>query len=187
MFLLDCWAWQEKKCKPRGYESTQKRRYKIWYSKEVQFCSSSITFFCFICLWPSMSEWDIGTIPSEWGHKALRWCGFARFLLRFCGNFYFIFIFICGIAVLRNKTVCGFPMLFFAVFKRMSVLLSGVFTPPPPPLRPPPISTLKLNWDTTRYHRTEQLRHPETQTDLPMNGLKNCLLRILLGYFFHYT
>ena len=81
------------------------------------------------------------------------------------------------------------PMLFFAVFKRMSVLLRGVFNPPPPapptkPLRPPPISTLKLNWDTTRYHRTEQLRHPEMQTDLPMNGLKNCLLRILLGYFF---
>ena len=48
------------------------------------------------------------------------------------------------------------PMLFFAVFKRMSVLLRGVFNPPPPPkpLRPPPISTLKLNWDTTRYHRT---------------------------------
>ena len=81
------------------------------------------------------------------------------------------------------------PMLFFAVFKRMSVLLRGVFNPPPPPhqtLTPPSNFDLKteLGHYTTRYHRTEQLRHPETQTDLPMNGLKNCLLRILLGYFF---
>jgi len=62
------------------------------------------------------------------------------------------------------------------------VILCGVYTyvcavmgclyPPPLPLRPPSNFDLKLNWYTSRYHLTEQLRHPETQTDLPMNGLK---------------
>ena len=54
-----------------------------------------------------------------------------------------------------------------------------------PPLRPPPNSTLKLNLDTLRYQRTEQLQHPETQNDLPMNGLKNCMLLFRLFFALH--
>ena len=91
-----------------------------------------------------------------------------------------------GLRYLEFNAVCGFPMLFFAVLN-VCLCCYPVFLPPPPPtLTPPSNFDLKteLGHYTTRYHRTEQLRHPETQTDLPMNGLKNCLLRILLGYFF---
>ena len=126
------------------------------------------------------------------------WCGFAEIFILFLFLFavlqfyetkrFAVFRIQCGL----RFSYAGAPVLCYSLrFLNVCLCCYAVFlTPPPPPtkpLRPPPISTLKLNWDTTRYHRTEQLRHPEMQTDLPMNGLKNCLLRILLGYFFHYT
>ena len=124
------------------------------------------------------------------------WCGFAEIFILFLFLFpvlqfyetkrFAVFRIQCGL----RFSYAGAPVLCYSLrFLNVCLCCYAVFlTPPPPkPLRPPPISTLKLNWDTTRYHRTEQPRHPEMQTDLPMNGLKNCLLRILLGYFFHYT
>ena len=38
-------------------------------------------------------------IKTRGGRKGLRWCGFALFLVRFCGNFYF------------NSRYCGFKTL----------------------------------------------------------------------------
>ena len=124
------------------------------------------------------------------------WCGFAEIFILFLFLFavlqfyetkrFAVFRIQCGL----RFSYAGAPVLCYSLrFLNVCLCCYAVFLTPPPtkPLRPPPISTLKLNWDTTRYHRTEQLRHPEMQTDLPMNGLKNCLLRILLGYFFHYT
>ena len=110
------------------------------------------------------------------------WCGFAEIFI--------LFLFL--VAVLQFYETKGFAVFRIQCGLRFSyVILCGVYTyvravmrclyPPPPPTLTPPS---KLNWDTSRYHRTEQLRHPETQTDLPMNGLKNCLLSILLRYFF---
>ena len=125
------------------------------------------------------------------------WCGFAEIFILFLFLFAVLqFYETKRFAVFRTQcglrfSYAGAPVLCYSLrFLNVCLFCYAVFlTPPPPtkPLRPPPISTLKLNWDTTRYNRTEQLRHPEMQTDLPMNGLKNCLLRILLGYFFHYT
>ena len=115
------------------------------------------------------------------------WCGFAEIFILFLFLFAVLqFYETKRFAVFRIQCGLRFSYVILCGFKRMSVLLSGVFTPPPPTLTPPSNFDLKteLGHYTTRYHRTEQLRHPETQTDLPMNGLKNCLLRILLGYFF---
>ena len=124
------------------------------------------------------------------------WCGFAEIFILFLFLFavlqfyetkrFAVFRIQCGL----RFSYAGAPVLCYSLrFLNVCLCCYAVFLTPPPPhqtLTPPSNFDLKteLGHYTTRYHRTEQLRHPETQTDLPMNGLKNCLLRILLGYFF---
>ena len=77
------------------------------------------------------------------GHKGLRWCGLARFLVRFCGDFYFKLRY-CGftkpsglqyLQIFGNfNAVCGFLMLFCAVFIHISVRFCGIQTPAYAPL-----------------------------------------------------
>ena len=60
------------------------------------------------------------------GHKGLWWCGFAWFLVQFCGNFYFKLRY-CGFT--KPSSVCDFLMLFCAMFTDISVRVCGVPTP----------------------------------------------------------
>ena len=94
------------------------------------------------------------------------WCGFAEIFILFLFLFavlqfyetkrFAVFRIQCGL----RFSYAGAPVLCYSLrFLMMSVLLRGVFNPPPPPtkpLRPPPISTLKLNWDTTLQDITGQ-------------------------------
>ena len=85
------------------------------------------------------------------------WCGFAEIFILFLFLFAVLqFYETKRFAVFRIQCGLRFSYVILCGFKRMSVLLSGVFTPTPPPLRPPPISTLKLNWDTTLQDITGQ-------------------------------
>ena len=78
----------------------------------------------------------------------MRFCSiFGAVLRKFLFYFYFYLRYCSftkqnGFGYLEFNAVCGFPMLFFAVFKRMSVLLSGVFTRLPT-LTPPSNFDLK--------------------------------------------
>ena len=60
------------------------------------------------------------------GHKGLQWCGFAWFLVWFCGKFYFKLRY-CGFT--KPSSVCDFLMLFCAMFIHISVGFCGVHTP----------------------------------------------------------
>ena len=68
------------------------------------------------------------------GHKGLQWCGFAWFLVRFCGNFYFKLRY-CSFT--KPSSVCRFLICYSVWCFYVFLWGFAVFVPA---LRPPPIN-----------------------------------------------